>query len=1317
MNWKKHILRALLALGILILVLATGVSIVVHTEAFNRFVARKIAQKTEESTGAQLSVGKMLIHWGRLQVDFYNLTLRAPAKNEAPLLSCGHLGVRLKILSPWKRRIDLQAIILDHPILRIQVDSNGRTNLPHSAAPSSPGTATNRLFDLAVRRFELNSGQIDYNDQQVPVAAELSDLRAKIQFDSVAQIYEGFLGYDRGRIAAKTLTPFEHAGEMSFIADRTKLSIRSLELSSGGTKLSTQGTVTDYSRPRIQGYYQAAIFTPDLARILKEPSLPYGEIQTSGSLLYDSASNQPFLNAISMAGHMDAPDLMVAMDGAPVRARRLRANYVVQAGELRVQEVTTEVLGGSLNANFSMSDITGARPTCRLNASLRGVSLAELAQIVPSNERKGVRLAGRTNVELQATWNSTPGKAVAHARAAIYGPLTPPVPTDIPVNGFVDVRYDGTSEIATFAPSMVRTANTQVSLNGVLSKRSSLNVDVSARDLHEIAQLISSVGAANPSSKSHSGSFADLGGSANFAGQIAGSPSSPHIHGRLTGSNIVAEGTTWRAIQADVDLSSSGVSLQNASLKGTGSTQLAMNGRVGLQNWSFSLASPVSLQANASGISLTDVQRVAKRQYPIAGTLTTNIAIRGTGKNLAGQASFDISNASAWSEPIHHLAVRLEGDSNSVRVTAQLQLTAGPVSADLKYAPKSQHYEARMEAPKLTLSKIQLPHSRGLKLGGAASISASGKGTISQPQLAATLEIPQLQIEDQTVSQLRTQLSIANQHANVFLNSMVAQGYVQAKGDVDLRGEYFATASIDVRALPIGPLLATYVPKVSSGFEGQTELHGSLSGPLNRPEQIKGQIQIPTLDLAYQSVHLGLADPMKFAYANGVLSIDKADIKGNGAQLSLHGTVPVKSTQPLNLTANGTVDLSLIQVVSPDVKSSGQIDLRLTAQGSMSQPNMQGQIRIANALFSNDTVPVTLEGVNGQIDLAGNRVEIDQLKGTAGGGDISAVGFFVYGQQSAFNISVQGKSVRLRYPEGIRSVLDTNLDLTGTPSSSSLSGRVVVDHLSFTQQFDMANLMGQLSSETPSTSPSPFEQKMKLNVAIVTGQELNATSTKLSVGGSANLTVTGNLADPVILGRTSLTQGEVFFLGKRYEIQNGTIAFPNPVRTEPVLNLYAKTTVQQYNITLNFAGPIDRLRTNYTSDPPLSQSDIINLIAFGQTAEQAATSPSTPASVGAESVLAQGVSGQVSGKIEKLAGISQITIDPLISNSQGDPGSQVAIQQRVSGSLLLTFSTDVTSTQSQTVAVEYRAQKNLRISVIRDQNGGYGIDARIHKAF
>ena len=89
----------------------------------------------------------------------------------------------------------------------------------------------------------------------------------------------------------------------------------------------------------------------------------------------------------------------------------------------------------------------------------------------------------------------------------------------------------------------------------------------------------------------------------------------------------------------------------------------------------------------------------------------------------------------------------------------------------------------------------------------------------------------------------------------------------------------------------------------------------------------------------------------------------------------------------------------------------------------------------------------------------------------------------------------------------------------------------------------------------------------------------------------------------------------------------------------------------------------------------------------------------------------------MTGKLESLTGISQLTIDPLATNSQGDPGAQIAIQERVTGSLLLTFSSNVTSTQSQTVQLRYDLNKHLSVTVLRDQNGGYGIDMRVHKVF
>jgi len=238
-----------------------------------------------------------------------------------------------------------------------------------------------------------------------------------------------------------------------------------------------------------------------------------------------------------------------------------------------------------------------------------------------------------------------------------------------------------------------------------------------------------------------------------------------------------------------------------------------------------------------------------------------------------------------------------------------------------------------------------------------------------------------------------------------------------------------------------------------------------------------------------------------------------------------------------------------------------------------------------------------------------------------------------------------------------------------------------------------------------------------LNVGVQSGDELALSSSKVSAQGSVNLRVVGTLADPVILGRTNVTGGEVFFLGNRYDIQSGAISFANRTHTEPVLNLYVSTQIQEYNITVNFAGPVDRLRTTYISDPALPPIDIINLLAFGKTAAEAASSPSTPASMGAESVVAQGVSSQVSGRLEKFTGISQLQIDPLVGGDTTDPGARLAIQQHLTNNLLFTFSTDVTNTQDEVIQLKYQTKRKLAISVTRDEYGGFAVEAHIRKSF
>jgi translocation and assembly module TamB len=236
-----------------------------------------------------------------------------------------------------------------------------------------------------------------------------------------------------------------------------------------------------------------------------------------------------------------------------------------------------------------------------------------------------------------------------------------------------------------------------------------------------------------------------------------------------------------------------------------------------------------------------------------------------------------------------------------------------------------------------------------------------------------------------------------------------------------------------------------------------------------------------------------------------------------------------------------------------------------------------------------------------------------------------------------------------------------------------------------------------------------------LQIGITTPGGLNLSSRTLSVAGNANLQVHGTAAQPVLLGRMNLSNGDLIFSGNRYILQGGTIDFRNPSRTEPVLDMAVNTTIDQYDIQMRFWGPADHLHTNYASDPTLPPADIINLIAFGKTSEASANNPTPSGSLGAQSLVASQVSNQVTNRIEKLAGISQLSIDPVLGDSQQSAGARVAIQQRVTSKFFVTFSTDVTGTQKQIIKMEYRMNGRTSFDAVRDQNGGFSFQTSLRK--
>jgi translocation and assembly module TamB len=639
-------------------------------------------------------------------------------------------------------------------------------------------------------------------------------------------------------------------------------------------------------------------------------------------------------------------------------------------------------------------------------------------------------------------------------------------------------------------------------------------------------------------------------------------------------------------------------------------------------------------------------------------------------------------------------------------------MPAGAMTANLVFVPKTKAYKVQLDAPGIGLAKLHAVQAKNLQLVGTVSANASGEGTLDNPQLSATIQVPQLQVQQATITGIKAQLNVANQRADLSLSTAVAQATFQAHANVNLTGDYYTEAKIDSSKIPLDPLLAIYVPSLPDGFQGQTELHATLKGPLKNRSQLEAHVEIPTLTASYQQLQIGNSGPIRIDYANSVIVLQPSELKGTDTSVRLDGRVPVGNNGAMDVNAKGSVNMRLARIFSPDIKSSGAVDLDVHTTGIGARPEVTGQIQIKNVALSTTAAPVGLDSLNGTLALKNGQIQVTQLKGQVGGGDILFGGAIIYQPQLQFNIAVQGKSVRLRYPDGVRSVINSDLNLTGNMQEAAVNGRVLIDSLSFTSDFDLSKFINQFTGNNVPPSGSTFADNVKLNVAVQSAGDLSAASSTVSIEGSLNLRLIGTASNPVVVGRTDLTAGDIFFMSRRYQLQRGIINFTNPTQIEPVVNLSITTTVEQYNLTVNITGPVDKLETSYVSDPPLAPADIINLIARGQTTEQ-----TTNTNFGADSILASGVASQLGSGVQKLAGISSLQIDPLIGGNNTNPSARIAFQQRVSKNFVFTFSTDVTQPQGELVQGEYQLTKRWSISAERDEFGGFTAEGRFHTSF
>jgi translocation and assembly module TamB len=1300
-KWQRIIGWVVATLLALLLIAIAAGYFILKSNGFRQYALRKIVTETQLATGAKTEIGGFDFNLSTLTAHLYNITMHgSEGLNQPPLLHADKLTISVKIVSAMRRQVSLSELLIEHPVVSLQVARDGNNNLP--AAPARQSGDHTTVFDLAVRHAQITQGEITYNDRKTPLEADLHQLAADIRFATLSRRYDGNISYKDGHLRYAAYRPMPHNLSLKFSATPDRFDLQSATLDVGSSNVTLHGQVSNYASPVADGAYAIRIEARDL-NPLSPAAVPAGQVSLTGKLHYQFVANEPFVRSILLEGRVTSAMLSATAEGHRLALQKLEGAYLLAGGNLRVTDLNLETVGGRIAADAVITHLDAA-PDANINASLTDISLKSLQQVLGAPQPGGAAVAGTIGGRATISWKGSVDNLRASSDLDLQAHATGPsnAATEIPVNGALHASYDARNQTIELRKTSVIIPSASLTAEGTVSQNSNLQIQVVANDLHQIASLASSFG--TPAS------IPAISGSASLTAEIRGSMKKPAIRAQLKGQNLQVEGSEWPTLQVSLTANPSQITVSSGCLTDALRGQANFNGSVMLRNWLYDPADSIKANLDVQRMRIAELLQLSNQRYPVAGDLSAKLHFNGSQLNPNGSGSAQIDNAQAYGEPIQNLTASFQAHNGSIDSKLNATAKAGAIDVNLSYIPKTRSYNVRLNAPSLVLQKLKTVQERNIDISGTVAASASGAGTLDDPQLDATIELPRLQVRQNSIGDVKAELHVLQHAADLQLDSVVAQASVHGRGHVALTGDYDTDATIDTGTIPLNILAASYAPGVPQGFQGQAELHATLKGPLKDKSKIEAHVSIPELKASYQSLQIGIEQPIRVDYSNSIVILQPAELKGTDSSLRLEGRLPLSGKSSPMFAAQGSIDLRVLQILVPNLNSSGTLGLDLRATGSPEHPALQGQIQLKDGALNSESLPVGVAKLSGTLDVDNNRLQFTRMTGELGGGDFSVGGSIAYQPSVQFNLALQAKSVRLLYPDGLRSSLDANLAYGGTLQNSTLNGHVVVSRLSFTPDFDLSKFADQFSANSVIAQPG-LADTVKLAIT-VQSPDLNATSSQISLAGSALLQVGGTAANPVITGRTTLTSGELFYRSVRYQLQNGAITFDNPIETHPVMNISATTTIEQYNLTLSLRGPLDKLTTSYTSDPPLATADIINLVARGKTTqESAAQSQST------DSMIASQAASEVSGGLQKLAGISSLQIDPTIGGNGQSPSTQIAIQQRVTKNLLFTFSTDVSQPGSEIIQGEYQVNKRWSVSAERDQLGGFSVDGRYHKRF
>jgi translocation and assembly module TamB len=1322
--WVEH---ALWLLGVWTLAGVSVGVIALGSGLANPLLRHLLISRLQSLTGGRVEIRTVTVGWFSLNATVNGLVIhgKEPADTE-PLFSAEQTKIGLRIDSFWGRRVSLDDLVLVSPRIHLLVQKDGSSNLPAIKRSASKEPLQETLLALHIRHVDIRDGWLLYNNVQRLIAVEGGDFRLNLtgSADPARPLYLASVDWDSIELARRRDVPIPAniSAKLSLRSDGFSVEQAIVDL--GRSHFDLQAETKNLESPDWTYRYRGWLDLLDIREAFRTPEVPLGRIELRG----EGALTR---GKISGKGSFAGDNIALGFEDFHSSNLTARSNYILDPEGVVLPDFAAYALGGSVKGRITMK-FDGVK--FRAETKVQGV---RLSAVTPAIDHAGFPIDSLhwdsvITADTVETWHDNFRDFDISARMHWDEP-DEVQPRHVPVTADAVLRYRYALDTLQLDQFDFETPTSRGGFSGVLHpKETSLDAHIDIGSLAAWDDFIHAISGDKPGTPE---AKIVIDGAVQWTGKIVGPSTGPAFTGHLQGKRVRYDNFVLDSLTADLNYSPSELVIAHGRAQ-RGSMDAGIEGRLQLTDWEFRPDNQWESELDLEKVPLQSLEQLAGWKYPIEGLLTGQFHGRGTRAEPALTGLVDLADANVYTVPFNRLRGQLTVLPDEVRLSnAELRFFApgsekagaGIVTGSVAYRYADESLTTDLVGASLPLANFRRVKAAGLPVDGQISFRLKSSGPVSTLLADGTFRVVDFQVGSEVVGSFEGNLQSDGKLMQLKLGSAMSEGAISGNISLGLVDPKPLNGKISIRNFNLDPYLLSALHLDKFPGHGVADGEITFAGEVSHPETLAVQGNFSRLVLNYAGVQLENQGPIQLTSTRDSLKIDSMSLKGTDTNAQMTGYIQFTGRRTVSLKLNGSVDLRLFSAYVPDLGVGGHADVNASYEGTMDRPRIIGHVKLVDVSLRSADFPTGLSNVRGDLVFDANRLFFDNVTGEAGGGLITLAGTANYSEKPLrYDISARTDKIRIRYPEGMSWLVGGSLRLSGTLDGGLLSGKVVIQRVNLNEGIES---VGSLTSSSSAPASSTFLRNLQLDVEASSTPDARMEWPGAHLEAESNLRVRGTADHPILLGHIHVLSGDLLFRDSHYKVNRGDLNFANPFRLDPVINFEATTTIQQYEITLNFTGTASKMSLSYRSDPPLPGNDIITLLASGQTASEAnmragATGQiGSGANTGATALISEAISSQLGGRVERLFGITRFRVDPGLAGvgSTGSGGQNVAarvtVEQQVTRNLTVTYVSNVSSTQQQVIQVEYNVTRNISIVALRDQNGTFGMDIKIKKRF